>query len=103
MKKIKFLALALGLILAMPMFLTADEQEVEIQLMEVMGSLPGDNPFDGSGPKASFIIYDAMGKMVKIGTIFATHQINVANLCPGAYIIRLCNCGSFEYIKFIKE
>jgi|GEM_PF-2488941 len=32
MKKIKFLALALGLILAMPMFLTADEQEVEIIL-----------------------------------------------------------------------
>lgn len=56
-----------------------------------------------SDEKASFIIYDAMGKMVKIGTIFATHQINVANLCPGAYIIRLCNCGSFEYIKFIKE
>lgn len=49
MKKIKFLALALGMILAMPMFLTADEEEVEIQLMEVMGSLPGDNPFDGSG------------------------------------------------------
>ena len=48
MKKIKFLALALGMILAMPMFLTADEEEVEIHLMEVMGSLPGDNPFDNS-------------------------------------------------------
>ena len=49
MKKFKFLALALGLILAMPMFLTADEEEVEIQLVEVMGTLPGDDPFDGSG------------------------------------------------------
>ena len=49
MKKIKFLALALGLILAMPMFLTADEPEVEILLVEVMGSLPGDDPFDGNG------------------------------------------------------
>ena len=48
MKKIKFLALALGLILAMPMFLTADEEEVEIQLVEVMGTLPGDDPFDGN-------------------------------------------------------
>lgn len=49
MKKTKFLVLALGLILAMPMFLTADEEEVEIQLVEVMGTLPGDDPFDGSG------------------------------------------------------
>ena len=49
MKNIKLLALALGLILAMPMFLTADEPEVEILLVEVMGSLPGDDPFDGSG------------------------------------------------------
>ena len=46
MKKIFNLALALGLILSMPMFLTADEQEVEIQLVEVMGVLPGDDPFD---------------------------------------------------------
>ena len=44
MKKIFNLALALGLILSMPMFLTADEQEVEIQLVEVMGVLPGDDP-----------------------------------------------------------
>ena len=49
MKKFFNLALALGLILAMPMFLTADEEEVEIQLVEVMGSLPGDDPFDGTG------------------------------------------------------
>ena len=49
MKKKKLLALALGLILAMPMFLTADDGEVEIQLFEVIGSLPGDDPFDSSG------------------------------------------------------
>ena len=48
MKKIFNLALALGLILSMPMFLTADEEEVEIQLVEVMGTLPGDDPFDGN-------------------------------------------------------
>ena len=36
MKKIKFLALALGLMIAMPMFLTADEEEVEIQLVQVL-------------------------------------------------------------------
>ncbi len=45
----KLLIYALGLFLAMPMFLTADEQEVEIQLVEVMGTLPGDNPLDGPG------------------------------------------------------
>ena len=44
----KILIYALGLFLAMPMFLTADEPEVEILLVEVMGSLPGDDPFDGS-------------------------------------------------------
>ena len=53
MKKFKFLALALGLILAMPMFLTADEPEVEILLVEVMGSLPGDDPLDGPGQSGS--------------------------------------------------
>ena len=44
----KILALALGLILAMPLFVTADEPEVEIQLIEVVdaGMLPGDNPLD---------------------------------------------------------
>ena len=49
MKKIFNLALALGLILSMPMFLTADEEEVEIQLVEVMGTLPGEDPFDSPG------------------------------------------------------
>ena len=49
MKMTKFLVLALGLMIAMPMFLTAEEEEVEIQLVEVMGSLPGDNPLDGPG------------------------------------------------------
>jgi len=51
MKKFKLLALALGLIIAMPMFLTADEEEVEIQLYEVMGAgmLPGDDPLDDPG------------------------------------------------------
>ena len=55
------------------------------------------------GDKISFVIYDEMGKMVKIGTIFAPHQINVANLYPGTYILRLYNGESFEYIKFLKE
>ena len=47
----KILALALGLILAMPFALFAEEQEVEIELIEVVGAgvLPGDDPLDGSG------------------------------------------------------
>ena len=46
MKKTKILALALGLILAMPFVLFAEEQEVEIELIEVVGPsvLPGDDP-----------------------------------------------------------
>ena len=54
MKKIYCFALALGLIVAMPMFLTADEEEVEIQLVEVMGTLPGDDPLDGLGEVGSY-------------------------------------------------
>ena len=49
--KRKFMALALSLILAMPFILFADEQELEIQLIEVVGAgiIPGDEPFDSSG------------------------------------------------------
>ncbi len=42
----KFFTLALGLIMIVPIFVTADESEVEIQLVEVMGTLPGDDPWD---------------------------------------------------------
>ena len=44
--KVKFLALALGVLFAMPYALRAEE--VEIPLMEVVGmsSLPGDSPLD---------------------------------------------------------
>jgi len=51
MKKTKIWVLALGLILAMPFVLFAEEQEVEIELIEVVGGgfLPGDDPLDGSG------------------------------------------------------
>ena len=51
MKKKKLLAMALGLLLTMPCFLFAEEQEVEIQLIEVVGAsiVPGDEPFDGNG------------------------------------------------------
>ena len=50
MKKTTFFALALSLIIAMPMFLSADEEEVEIQLYEVMGAgmLPESDPLDGN-------------------------------------------------------
>jgi hypothetical protein len=46
--KTKFIALALGVLFAMPCVLRAEE--VEIQLMEVigMGTLPGDDPLDGN-------------------------------------------------------
>lgn len=48
--KTKFIALALGVLFAMPCVLRAEE--VEIQLMEMigMGTLPGDDPFDDSEP-----------------------------------------------------
>ena len=47
----KIFTLALGLILAMPFVLFAEEQEVEIELIEVVGIsvLPGDNPLDDPG------------------------------------------------------
>ncbi len=49
MRTIKLLTLVLSLIFEMPMFLTADEEEVEFQLVEVVGLQLGDNPLDGSG------------------------------------------------------
>jgi len=51
MKKFKLLALALGLIIAMPFVLFAEEQEVEIELIEVVGAgfISGDDPLDGHG------------------------------------------------------
>ena len=46
--KTKLFALVLGVLLTIPCVLRAEE--VEIQLMEVigMGTLPGDDPFDDS-------------------------------------------------------
>ena len=51
MKRFKIFALVMSLIMAVPFFLSADEPEVEIQLIEVGGAglLPGDDPLDGSG------------------------------------------------------
>ena len=51
MLKTKIWILALGMILAMPFVLFAEEQEVEIELIEVVGAgfIPGDNPLDGPG------------------------------------------------------
>lgn len=48
--KTKLFALVLGVLLTIPCVLRAEE--VEIQLMEVigMGTLPGDDPFDDSEP-----------------------------------------------------
>lgn len=34
-------------------------------------------------------IYDEMGKMVKIGTIFAPYQISVIDLPIGTYVLRI--------------
>lgn len=50
MKKF-YLLMAVILLMAMPFVLFAEEQEVEIELIEVVGAsvLPGDNPLDGPG------------------------------------------------------
>lgn len=55
MKALKIFTLALGLVMAMPFNLFAEEQEVEIELIEVVGAglLPGDDPLDGSGQMGS--------------------------------------------------
>ena len=50
MKKF-YLLMAAILLMAMPFVLFAEEQEVEIELIEVVGAgvLPGDDPLDGNG------------------------------------------------------
>ena len=53
--------------------------------------------------EVSFAIYDSMGKLVRIGMIFAPYQIGVSDLQRGTYILRLYDGGNFIYLKFIKE
>ena len=50
MKKF-YLLMATILLMALPFVLLAEEQEVEIELIEVVGAsvLPGDDPLDGNG------------------------------------------------------
>lgn len=45
----QFLIYTLGLFLAMPQFISANEQEKGDQIVRVISSLPGDNPFDDPG------------------------------------------------------
>ena len=65
-------ALALGLIMIVPIFVTADESEVEILLVEVMGTLPGDDPLDGHGQSGVDPTHPNPISNDDSGTIFVT-------------------------------
>ena len=81
MKKTKILALALGLILAMPFTLFAEVQEVEIELIEVVGAglLPGDDPFDGNGESGNNPTHPNQFTATITGRLLAVNVTNSNN------------------------
>ena len=86
MKK-TILALALGLIIAMPFYLFAEEHEVEIELIEVGGAglLPGDDPLDGPGQSGSDPTTPTQFCATITGRLLA---VNVANSNNTQVIVR---------------
>ena len=86
MKK-TILALALGLILAMPFVVFAEEHEEEIELIEVGGAglLPGDDPLDGPGQSGSDPTTPTQFCATITGRLLA---INVANSNNTQVIVR---------------
>lgn len=57
----------------------------------------------GVNKESSYVIYDTMGKIVKIGIIKHPYQIGVAQLLQGTYILRVTTGDYHSYVKFIKQ
>lgn len=50
-----------------------------------------------------YIIYDAMGKIIKAGTLWDTNELDMALFLCGTYILYIKNDYLSDYIKFIKQ
>lgn len=56
-------------------------------------------PFQGNTKKENYIISDFSGKQISSGTVEPNQEINISNLLPGNYILKLGN----KTLKFIKK
>lgn len=94
--KTKFIALVLSLLIAMPCVLNAEE--IEIQLMEVIGMtpLPGNEPLDdgehmGSTPTRPndfrATINDTSLSIQKLGNTILSAQATVVNTATGSIVV----------------
>lgn len=58
---------------------------------------------DGICNSGTYTIYDAMGKIEKVGTLDFPYHINVAQLLQGTYILRVTTGNNHSYVKFLKQ
>ena len=114
--KTKILALVLGALLTIPCVLRAEE--VEIQLMEVVGMavLPGDDPFDGpnqdpsvptrptnfratiNGNQLSIIKQESMVLNQQF-----TNSLSEQIATPGVYVLRISTAGGDLVGQFVVQ
>ena len=113
--KTKILALVLGALLTIPCVLRAEE--VEIQLMEVVGMsvLPGDSPFDGPNQDPSVptrptaAIPSAQATVVKASTGSMvlnqqfTNSLSEQIATPGVYVLRISTAGGDLVGEFVVQ
>lgn len=58
---------------------------------------------DGIGNSCTCIIYDAMGKMSKVGTLDYPYHIDVAQFLRGTYILKVITDDNYSFVKFLKQ
>lgn len=51
----------------------------------------------------TYIIYDAMGRIEKMGILYYPYHIDVAQLLQGTYILKVTSDNVNSYIKFLKQ
>lgn len=58
---------------------------------------------NGIDNSCTYIIYDAMGKISKVGILDYPYHINVAQLLQGTYILKVITDDSYSFVKFLKQ
>ena len=57
----------------------------------------------GIDDECKYLIYDMMGKVVKVGQLHSPYNINVAQLLQGQYVLKITTDIGYLYVKFIKK
>lgn len=58
---------------------------------------------NGIDNSCTYIIYDAMGKISKVGILDYPYHIKVAQLLHGTYILKVITDDSYSFVKFLKQ